>query len=124
RLDRDDLLALERERERIAAAARPDVEHGVGSLHEPAQDLQDRVVLAARVGPEDGGERRIEVGVGLPLAYALGLLAVLSHAPRPLGERLFGGWSQNTWHVRSLPPSPVAASVVLASRGMLRSIYP
>ena len=71
-----------RQRQRVAAAARADVQHGVGRPHQRAQRFQRRLVLAPRVGAEHARDRGVEVG-RRRFAELLDLLAVGAHACAP-----------------------------------------
>ena len=88
RVDGDQLLDVQCDRQRVPAAAGANVEPRVARLRERQEDVHRLVVGTARVHAEAVGGRRVEVGrIGF-LARALDLLLVGRHAVAPGSQQI------------------------------------
>src|SRR5207247_6176572 len=71
--------------------------------HQRTQELERRLVGAARIRAKVGCDGGIEIPGGSALAQALGLLAVGAHPAAPGLERARGVGTQNVGHGPSVP---------------------
>jgi hypothetical protein len=103
RIDGDHPPGVKREGQRVAAAARADVQPCLARLHERAQHLEDGLIGPAGIGLKVGRHRGVEVAGRRAFAEPLGLLAIGAHAAAPCLERVRRGGGQRVGHGRSVP---------------------
>ena len=99
RLDGHDLARYQRQWQRIASAARANIEDRVRGLYQLAQRLERRLVTSPRIGAEHAGDRSIEVSRA-GFAELLDLLAVGPHARSPGAQSVISRGVQRIDHSR------------------------
>src|SRR5262249_48035445 len=99
-LDRDDASRPERQRQRVAPAAGPDVEPRLTRPRQRAEHLERRLVRPAGIRAEHGRDGRVEVAGRISLAEALGLLAIGADPVAPGAQRVLWRRPQHVGHAR------------------------